>query len=181
MVEMMMAMVVAVVTAGIAIPTTTNAIAESHLRGAASSFASLAQQGRFAAVQKNATYTLRFNLSSGHGAYVDLDDDSSYDFGEPMVQFGGNVDQVAAPAGSNPSKLDSVGGPLGWTAASGSVSFNPRGLTCDITATPCGTNVNYVFYFRDTRPLGSQGWAAVSVSAAGRIKVWKWNGTQWKG
>jgi prepilin-type N-terminal cleavage/methylation domain-containing protein len=176
LIEMMMVVVISLVTAAIAIPTTANTIANMSLRGAASSFASLAQQGRLAAVQKNATYTLLFGTNN---AYVDLNGNSSYNSGEPIVEFGGKVNQASAPTGSNPTKVDATGGPLGWTATSGNVSFNARGLPCNSSASPCGTNVNYIFYFTDNRAFGANGWAAVSITAAGRIKQWWWNGSSW--
>jgi prepilin-type N-terminal cleavage/methylation domain-containing protein len=184
LIEIMMVMVITVLTAGIAIPTMANTIADIKLRSAASSFAGLLQQARLAAVQKNTTYTTAFNLPSGKGAYAEVlvpvaSGGGTYSTGEPMVQFGGNVDQDSAPTGSNPPKLDAAGGPLGWTATSGNVSFNSRGLACDSSATPCGTNVNYIFYFSDTRAFTNKGWAAVSITAAGRIKTWSWSGTQW--
>ena len=176
-------MVIAImgIVAAYAVPTSLTVAANVRLRGAAADFAGLVQRDRIAAVQKNTTYTILFNLPSGHGAYVDFNSTGSYSTGEPMVQFGGNVQQVAAPAGATgkPSNLDAAGGPLGWTATSGNISFNSRGLPCNSSTTPCGTNVNYIFYFSDSRYNGSSGWAAVSVTAAARSKVWIWNGSSW--
>jgi Tfp pilus assembly protein FimT len=182
LVELSLAVVVVMILAAIAIPSASNTIANIRLRGAASDFAGLVQQARIAAVRKNTVNTVRFGLpNSANGAYVDLNGNSSYDTGEPMIQFGGNANQVAAPGGASgsPTNLDATSTPLGWTATSGNVSYNSRGLTCDSTATPCGTNVNYIFYFRDTRALGGHGWAAVSITAAARMKVWYWNGSSW--
>jgi Tfp pilus assembly protein FimT len=158
-----------------------NALANIRLRGAASDFAGLAQQARITAVKRNAVYTIRFGGPSGQGAYIDLNNNSSYDTGEPSIQFGGNANQVAPPGGTSgaPANLDATSTPLGWTATSGNISFNSRGLTCDVTTTPCGTNVNYLFYFQDTRIFGGHGWAAVSITAAARVKVWMWDGSNW--
>ena len=179
------------ILAAIAVPTTVTSIYNMRLRTAASEFSGLVQRARLQAVDDNATYTINFGLPSGNGAYVDLNGNGSYDsslspavhnsYSEPMVQFGGSVNQVAAPGGTGgrPTNLDAAGGPLGWTATSGNLSFNSRGLPCNSSATPCGTNVNYVFYFSDTRPGGSSGWAAVSVTAAGHPKEWFWNGSAW--
>jgi Tfp pilus assembly protein FimT len=180
-VELMIAVIVVMILAAVAIPNIATTVANIKLRGSASNFAGLVQQARINAVQKNAVYTVRFGLPSGNGAYVDLNGNSSYDSGELMIQFGGNVNKVAAPGGASgaPTNLDVSGGPLGWTATSGNISYNARGLPCDSTATPCGTNVNYIFYFEDTRALGGHGWAAVSVTAAARAKVWWWNGSSW--
>jgi type II secretory pathway pseudopilin PulG len=180
---MMMVLVIAVVAAGVAIPTTANTIADIKLRGSAASFAGLAQQARLAAVQKNASYVVCFGLPSGRGTYAEkldpLNPCDGYASGDLVVQFGGEADYASAPTGTNPSKLDGTGSTLGWTGTSGNVSFNSRGLPCSSSSTACSTNVNYVFYFNDTRAFGSQGWSAVSITAAGRTKVWFWSGSKW--
>jgi len=181
LVEILIAIVIILVLAAFAIPNTATALANLKLRGSASDFAGLVQQTRIAAVQNNKTITILFGLPTGNGAYTDLNGNGSFDSGEPMIQFGGNVNQVAAPGGAPgaPTNLDASGGPLGWTATSGNISFNARGLPCNSGVTPCGTNVNYIFYFQDTRAFGANGWAAVSITAAARAKVWWWNGSSW--
>ncbi len=181
LVELMVAIILLMIFAAVAIPNSVTAIANIKLRGTASDFAGLVQKARIAAVQKNTTYTILFSSTSGNVAYVDLNGNGSFDTGEPSIQLGGNVNNVSAPGGASgaPTNLDASGGPLGWTATSGNVSFNARGLPCDSTATPCGSNVNYIYYFEDTRALGGHGWAAVSITAAARVKVWWWNGGSW--
>jgi prepilin-type N-terminal cleavage/methylation domain-containing protein len=181
LVEILLTVVIIGVLAAFAIPNSATALANLKLRGSASNFAGLVQQTRLAAIQNNRTITILFGLPSGNGAYTDLNGNSSFDSGEPMIQFGGNANQVAAPggAGGAPANLDASGGPLGWTATSGNISFNARGLPCNSGVTPCGTNVNYIFYFEDTRAFGGNGWAAVSITAAARAKVWLWNGSSW--
>jgi Tfp pilus assembly protein FimT len=179
--EVILVVTVILILAGIMIPTTVTVIANIKLRGAAADFAGLVQRARVIAIQKNATYTVLFGLPTGNGAYIDLNRNGSFDSGEPMIQFGGNANKVAAPGGATgkPTNLDVAGGPLGWTATSGNISFNNRGLPCNSGTTPCGTNVNYIFYFEDTRVVGGNGWAAVSITAAARSKVWFWNGSSW--
>ena len=181
LVELMIIVILVMIFSAFAIPKTTTVIANLELRGTASNFAGLAQQARITAVQKNATYSVLFNLSSGNGAYVDLNGNGSFDSDEPMIQFGGNANQVAAPGGVTgaPTNLNAAGGPLVWTATSGNISYNARGLPCNSGVTPCGSNVNYIFYFRDSRAFGANGWAAVSITAAGRAMVWWWSGSSW--
>jgi Tfp pilus assembly protein FimT len=181
LVELLIAVILIMVLAAFAIPNSATAIANIRLRGTASDFAGLVQQARITSVQKNATYTILFGLPSGNGAYIDLDGNGSFNSGEPMIQFSGNANKVAAPGGTSgaPTNLDAAGGPLGWTATSGNISFNSRGLPCNSGVTPCGTNVNYIFYFKDTRAFGGNGWAGVSITAAARAKVWWWNGSSW--
>jgi Tfp pilus assembly protein FimT len=178
LVELVIVLVTVLVVAGFAVPNIQRMMADVRLRGSASDFSALLQRTRLASVQNNATYTVRFLGSPLPSAYADLNNNSALDTGEPMIQFGQGIFQVSAPNGSggNPTALDGPGGPLGWTATAGSVSFNPRGLPCDVTKSPCGTNVGYVFYLSDQ---GQSRWAAVSVTAAGRIKVWTWSGTAW--
>jgi Tfp pilus assembly protein FimT len=188
LVELLIVVMLIMVLGAFAIPNIATTIANLKLRGSASDFAGLVQQARITAVRKNTTYTVLFNLPSGKGAYIDTGGSTagslpngSFDSGEPMIQFGGNANQVAAPGGASgaPTNLDASGGPLGWTATSGNISFNSRGLPCNSGVTPCGTNVNYILYFKDTRSFGKNGWAAVSITAAARVKVWWWNGSSW--
>jgi type IV fimbrial biogenesis protein FimT len=184
LVEVLIVVFIVLILAALAIPNMSTVIANIKLRGTATDLAGFVQQARITAVRKNATYTILFNLTGGNGAYLDLNGNGSYDSAapaEPMIQFGGSANQVAAPGGASgaPTNLDASGGPLGWTATSGNISFNSRGLPCDSTATPCGTNVNYIFYFKDTRAFGASCWAAVSITAASRAKVWWWNGSSW--
>lgn len=177
----MLTVTIGITLVGLAIPTVDSSIASLKLRGSASDFSGLVQQARITAIQKNATYTILFGLPTGNGAYVDLNGNSSWDSGEPMIQFGGNTTQVSAPGGVGgvPTNLDASGGPLGWTATAGNISFNSRGLPCNSSSNPCATNVNYIFYFKNTRYSGANGWAAVSITGAGRSKVWTWNGGSW--
>ena len=182
LIETMLAFVVIMIVSGFAVPNIITSLDNMRLRSAASEFSALVQRARITAVRQNATYTTAFGLPTGNGAYVYASSGSStYSSSDEMVQFGGNVTQVAAPAGAlgKPTNLDASGGPLGWTATTGNVSFNSRGLPCNSGTNPCGTNVNYIFYFSDTRPLGGSGWVAVSISAAGHPTQWFWNGSSW--
>jgi prepilin-type N-terminal cleavage/methylation domain-containing protein len=178
--EVIVVVTIVLVVASFAIPNVATAVASVRLRGSASDLSGLLQRARLASVQNNATYTVRFTTGSVLGAYVDLNNNSQWDSNEPMIQFGSGVQQVATPNGSGgaPTALDGAGGPLGWTATSGNISFNARGLPCDVTKTPCGTNVGYVFYLSN-KSFGGPGWAAVSMTAAGRVKVCMWGGTGW--
>ncbi len=177
----MIVLFIVLAVAAYAVPNVNRMMADVRLRGSASDFSGLLQRARLASVQNNATYTVKFMGSPLPGAYTDLNNNSAFDSSEPMIQFGQGIFQVSAPNGSggNPTPLDGAGGPLGWAATAGNVSFNPRGLPCDVTRNPCGTNVGYVFYLSDQRYFGQSGWAGVSVTAAGRIKVWTWSGTAW--
>jgi type II secretory pathway pseudopilin PulG len=179
LIDTIVALAIVMIVAGFATPTILRGVNNMRLRAAASDFSSLMQRARVVSVQKNGVYTVLFNLSSGRGAYVDVDQNSTFDAtNDPMIQFGGSVYQAAAPAGASgkPTNLDASGGPLGWTATAGNISFNARGFPC--SGSPCTTNVNFVFYFTDYSSNSSQ-WAAVSITAAGHPKTWWWNGSAW--
>jgi prepilin-type N-terminal cleavage/methylation domain-containing protein len=178
LVETMLVCAVMGIVAGFAIPNSLTAISNLKLHSTTSDFSGLVQRARTLSEQGNTTYSILFGLPTGNGAYVDLNGNGQYDAGEPMIQFSGNANQVAAPAGATgkPTNLDASGGPLGWTATAGNISLNSRGFPC--SGSPCVTNVNYIFYFSDTRYNGS-GWAAVSITSAGHPKTWWWNGSSW--
>ena len=60
------------------------------------------------------------------------------------------------------------------------VYFNSRGLPCYMAGSVCkntysdGKGIAYVYYITDGRPI--YGWAAVTVSASGRVRVWMYRG-----
>jgi hypothetical protein len=59
------------------------------------------------------------------------------------------------------------------------VVFNQRGLPCTyIAATGVCTMTGYLYYFRLSSTLGDQ-WGAITVTPAGRIRVWTFNGADW--
>src|SRR5260370_23488071 len=99
LVELMIIVILVMIFSAFAIPKTTTVIANLELRGTASDFAGLTQLARITAVQKNATYSVLFNLTSGNGAYVDLNGNGSIDSDEPMIHVGGNANQGSGPGG----------------------------------------------------------------------------------
>jgi hypothetical protein len=40
-------------------------------------------------------------------------------------------------------------------------------------------STGFIEYFKDNRIGGSGGWAAISITPAGRIKRWFWSGSAW--
>src|SRR5260370_16575079 len=72
LVELLIIVILVMIFSAFAIPKSTTVIANLELRGTAFDFAGLGQQARITAVQKNATYSVLFNLTSANGATVDL-------------------------------------------------------------------------------------------------------------
>jgi hypothetical protein len=84
---------------------------------------------------------------------------------------------MTTPTGPGaPDLIDTTA--LGYTAQTGNISFNSRGLPCAYSSGVC-TNYGFLYYFKDTSRMGAKGWAALSISPAGKIKKWFWSGTAW--
>ncbi len=172
--ELMIVVGILMAVAAMAIPRIATTIADIKLRSAISSASGVMQQGRMMAVKDNRLRKVKYASSGGGGiVYVDLDDNNSPSADEPQAQMGSTIMAYSTPTGLAPLDTTILGyDPVTVT----SIMFNARGLPCSAWNN-CG--VGMVFYFTDSRNVGSPGWAAVSVSPAGRIKTWMWSGTAW--
>lgn len=177
-------MVVAIllVVAAFAMPYMSNVIANVRLRAGMTSLAGIVQDCRSLAIKKNKVMSTHFTtLANGPVAFVKDATISSptLSSSDPQVELGAPVTQVTSLTSVTgaPTALDST--TLGFTPLSGDPSFNTRGLPCPYSSGTCTTPSGFVYYFTDTRPLNANGWAAVSISPAGRVKVWMWNGSSW--
>lgn len=178
MVEMVIVIAIIMIIAAFGLPMLMNTIYLSRARGAAIDLASLIQQARILAERKNTTIavyagSVETNVS---GAFINCStascpsggNGSTWQSGDPDVPYTPGVFNAAAasaPATLNP----------GFTLASAGtiLYFNARGLPS--TATGLLATTGFVFYLNDTHG----DWAAVSVSAAGRSKVWMYTGGTW--
>jgi prepilin-type N-terminal cleavage/methylation domain-containing protein len=177
--ELVVVMAMSLVVAAVAAPNVMNTLANARLRSGISTVSGAVQSTRMLAVKNNKTYTARYTTnSSGAVVYTDLDNNGSFDVGEPIAQLGSTVSLSSLPVSGTPSALDST--LLGFTPTTGvPPSFNSRGIPADCSSSPCTPNQGFVYYFTDQRPLNGNGWAALSITPAGRIKVWIWNGSSW--
>jgi type II secretory pathway pseudopilin PulG len=188
-IELLIVLFVVMVIAAIAIPNILLAVSNIRLRASAGDLAGLMQQARILAAKNNTTYPVRYTTTGGAQiAYVDLNGNSTFSTGEPVMQFSGTT----APASGAPS--GSGGQPSAYVLAgdtgSGSydntniLGYTGRGLPCnyDASTTPatCSTPPAkyFVYYITDTR-VGRAGWAAVVVTKGGRTKIVTWNGSTW--
>lgn len=184
LVEMVMVVAILLVIAAFATPYMVNVIANVRLRGGMTSLAGLFQECRSQSIKQNRLMSSHFTtLAHGPVAYVKDASVSSPTLAATdwQVELGAPVTYVTSLTGVTgaPTALDST--TLGYTPqpSSPDPTFNPRGLPCAYSSGTCTTGVGYAFYFTDTRPLGNNGWAAVTISPAGRIKVWMWTGGAW--
>ena len=172
--ELMIVVGILMVIAAMAMPKLMTTIADVRLRGAVNSASGIIQQARMMSIKDNQLRKVKYsNIASGGFVYVDVNDDSAIQATEPQVQMGSTILGFNAPTGL-PALVQSN---LGYSPVTTSVlMFNSRGIPCSATNT-CGSGM--VIYFTDSRTVGSPGWAAVSVSPAGRVKTWMWTGSGW--
>lgn len=184
LIELLVVMSIALVVAAFAVPYMVTVTANVRLRSAMTSMAGLMQDSRSLAIKNNQLMTTRFSvLGNGPVAYLKVaSSTAARNSKDPQVQLGAPVTFVRDVSGITgaPTALDNSILSFGPNTTD-DPTFNPRGLPCLYASGTCTSSVGFVYYFTDTRSLGKNGWAAVSVSPAGRIKVWFWNGTSWGG
>lgn len=177
--ELIIVVSMLLVIAAISIPNMMSVIANARLRAGTTSLSGMLQSCRMMAIKHNKTMTTHFTVMAyGPVAYVkDATDSGSLTNMDPQVQLGAPVNKVTTPTGTGaPSALDST--TLGFTPQTGDPSFNPRGMPCAYSGGTCA-NKGFVYYFTDSRPLGKAGWAAVTISPAGRVTKYFWDGSNW--
>ena len=132
------------------------------------------------AVKQNKTMTAHFTTvnSTTLLGYVKIaSDTSSLKATDTQAEWEAPVMMMTTPSGVGaPSTISTT--VLGFTPETTEPSFNSRGLPCVYASGTC-PNHGFLYYFKDTSQKGSQGWAALSISPAGRIKKWFWNGAAW--
>ena len=172
--ELLIVVGILMAIAAMATPKMMTVIADVRLRGAVNSASGVVQQARMLAIRDASLRKIKYsNLATGGSVYVDLNDDGAVQATEPQAQMGSTILAYSAPTGI--SALTATN--LGYTPTTvTTMMFNSRGIPCSASST-CGAGM--VFYFTDSRTMGSPGWGAVSVSPAGRVKTWLWTGSAW--
>ena len=167
-----------------AVPNMISGIGNVRLRSSMTSLAGVLQNCRMLAVKQNRAMTTHFvtttyGSSSGVMAYVKLATDTgSLGASDSQVQLEQPVTRVLTLSGSGAPTTALDNAFLGFTPQTGDPSFNATGLPCAYVGGNC-SNSGFVYYFHDSRPAGKMGWAALSISPAGRLKKWYWNGSSW--
>ena len=208
LVELMIVLVIILLVAAMAIPSLTRAIGTIKVRAGASSVAGMLQKGRIEAVRSNRIMVIRQDvLSDGVTPiyFVDGANDPKktiqdtatqngvHDSWEPLVQI--DKDIVLEPESAAPAFPYSqlLGYPNAASTLPFGVAFNQRGLPCTITAQTSGhvtgcalsgmsasstSTSSYQYFFHYKSTFGDR-WASVSITPAGRIRVWTWDGNSW--
>jgi len=176
-VELLLVVAIVMLIAMIAVPNITRTIANVRMRASMTSLSGVVQNCRMVAVQQNRTMTTFISeFESGLIGYVkQAGGSTTLASTDPQVQLQAPIVDYEEPSGAGaPTGLTTA--ILGFTAITGDPSFNSRGLPCEYVSGNC-TNKGFLRYFKDTSQTSS--WAAISISPAGRIKRWFWNGRAW--
>lgn len=190
--ELLIVVAITLVIAAIAIPSIVTSVQNFTLRSAASSLSGLIQKTRMLTVVRNAGcppgatcstqgYYAVKSVVTGGITYVFIDMDGSGTLNQTLE----NSNVLVPPD----IFVDGTGHPDDSTIQNGVAnavyslpSFTPRGLPCFVAGGVCSvnsSNINITF-LRQNRALGNSGWAAVTVTPAGRVRVWTWDGTNWQ-
>lgn len=188
--ELLVTLGILLVVIAIAIPQMQQLIRTVRLRGAGTDYANLLQNARIRAVKDGKYYTtLTDTVVTPSIAFVDINGSGAYEVGEPMMAFRANTSP--APFGAGPSLANlkmqflppTPSGQASLSAAGASPSFGSRGLpctpvvgatgstTCPYLTPPNFTPTSFVTFIQDT----SGGWAAITITPAGRIREWSYS------
>ena len=179
LIEVTLVVAISLVVTATAIPRITTVVGNAKMRASMTSLSGLLQNSRMAAVQQNRTMTTHFVVQpTGLVGYVKQAIDSSpVARNDYQVEMQAPIDKLTTPSGGGaPAAISTT--VLGFTPQTDNPSFNTRGLPCLYSGGLCD-NYGFIYYFKDTRIAGSGGWAAISISPAGRIKRWFWSGSDW--
>jgi prepilin-type N-terminal cleavage/methylation domain-containing protein len=187
--EIVIVLAIMLVIAAYALPNVMSAISDYRLRNTISQVGALYQQQRMVGVQTNSVATIP-DAATVNGrtiAYIDRNNNSQYDGGEPMVEFPNKISVVKSGAPTFASSLVNYTPQLQSTYI---VRFNARGLPClgtppapcvnlDISTTP-PKPIGFLIYFKNDKSFGQTGWGAITITPGGRIKTWFYNGSTYE-
>ncbi|PYY14402.1 MAG: hypothetical protein DMG61_10005 [Acidobacteria bacterium] len=204
--EMMIVVVIILVMAGLMAPKMLAVIDDQKVRANAQAYAGLLQLARSRATQDNATYQVLTTTTNGVPvAYVDLhkpDADDGNRTYEPLGSTSNGNNPEPAVLLAAPITIGDTGVPAGFgdNTLLGMQPFSDstspmvqaerglpcqrvdKALTCQNAPLISGTKtpIAYVTYLQYATRAGGTAYAAVTVTPAGRIKTWIYQGGNWQ-
>jgi prepilin-type N-terminal cleavage/methylation domain-containing protein len=187
LIELLVVVAIMLVVAAFAIPTITTTLDAFRIHGTLASAANMAQKARIQAIKKDSSQRMHFSTVANN-----------------VVLFVTDANDAAvAPANNDPALSAQLwlphsfsipgipkGGPTQLTglmmwgtnlAVNVNVDpyFNSRGLPClPAAGGTCNQTNGFVYYYCYQNGATTR-WAATSISPAGRIESWFWNGSGW--
>ena len=198
LIELLVVVAILLITVAFAIPTLRTTLDSYRMRGTLSSAANLAQRCRSQAIKRNITQHMHFATVGNRVVLFVTDIDDTVSVTAPTTGEISTADPKLSAVLWLPSQFALAAAPTGIgapTQLTGSLmwgtSLNPnvgpqdpyfssRGMPClpDPVTTACNPTNGFVYYFTYQRGTTNL-WAATSISPAGRIESWFWNGTSW--
>jgi len=184
LIELMIVVGIILAVAVASTPTMVNVISAARMRGGITSLATFLQSSRGNAVRRNeyrSDYAVL--VSSEYFVFEGVSSTTTpaVTTASGLIPMGKQVTYLGTPTGANaPAVLDNATAFGSSTVAlsNGTITWNTRGMPCSYTSTTCNSTA-FIWYFIFQPPLGSNRWGAMSVSPAGRIKAWYWDGSKW--
>ena len=190
-VELLVVVAIMLVVAAFAIPTMVTAIDSYQVRGNLGNVGNIAQRCRMQAVRNNQSQRLFFTTQSSGQVVLFVESSTSTATtpvsSDPQLWLPMNFTLAgAAPSGTGAPSAMTASTMWGSNINSSLVNqgvdayFNSRGLPCLPAANGvCADTNGFVYYLNYKGTGGRPSWAAVSISPAGRIQTWFWNGGSW--
>jgi len=193
LIELLVVVSILLVVGAMAVPSIISTVANFRFVSNAQDLAAFYQRARMMAITDNNYYNVQVVSGSNPPVvYIDLDGDGTTANSsrvEPQLQLATpvSVSNSGAPAGLDSTTLGfsplQVESSTMYTQNNQNhpgIAFNSRGLPCQRTSTTslC-TNAGWVQYLQYNLVGGGVRWAAVVITPASRIKVYKYNGTGW--
>ena len=187
LIELLVVVAVVLVISAFAIPTLTTTMDSIRVRGALGSASNLVQRCRIQAIKRNVYQ--RLHVSTVNGRVVLFITDGTDPAASP-TQAGNSLSSQfwlsnefsipGAPTGTPPklTTLQMWGSNAVNLFENQDPYFNSRGMPCQVAGNTCATTGGFVYYYQ-YQSTGRTKWSATSISPAGRIESWIWNGTSW--
>jgi prepilin-type N-terminal cleavage/methylation domain-containing protein len=187
LIELLIVVAIMMVTAAIAIPRVSEILNSVKLRGAAQQLSELYQEARMKAVQDDSYYEVLLS-ADGRQAYVDTAGNGTAGNLVLYLPPAMSLNNAGVPAGLDKKTLGfdpvlaetSVMFDRDGTNRPG-LAWSSRGLPCQRNSATslCQPGIGWLQYLQ--LPEGADiAYAAVSVSPAGRVKVWNYQGGVWR-
>lgn len=183
LIELLIVFVILLIISAISIPAIQATINNYRLDSAGHAVAGVLQQARLQAVKTNqSTYSQYDTTRTPNLVFVNSDPTVAYVAGNPDVELSTAVSFQAVGLPDH-AQLDAYVGSGTAIQIGTSIGFNARGLPCMADATNVlrclqidpvtGATRSYEWFMQNS---SNQGWEAITVTAAGRVKTWRMSG-----
>lgn len=187
--ELLIVVSIALIAASMAMMSMQSAARSVRLFEAGTDYSNLLQNARIRAVKDDKYYSVLTSLSSTAPpkGFVDLAGSGTYATGDPEIVFPQGVTPMSFASGPALANLESQFLPSGANAlatvntGAAGPTFSPRGLPCTPIAGLGGTSTcpsltptSYIVFLQNTQ---NNQWEAITVTPAGRIRQWTYDGT----